>query len=84
LRVEEAMTFGHPLLEITTMLDAVSDYIYETYDEPDSRRESVMLVLAIVARWSADELSGEFGDDDEAAETLREAVDVYFAHNDEM
>jgi len=74
----------HALFEIPTALKAVSDYIYETHDDPASRRESVMLVLAIVARWSADELSGEFGDDDEAAGALREAADAYFAHNDAM
>jgi len=78
------MTPGHPLLEITGALDAVSDYIYETHADPVSRRESVMLVLAIVARWSADELVGEFGDDDETARMLRDALDAYFAHNGEI
>lgn len=78
------MTPTHPLLEITSALNKVSDYIYETHDDPVSRRESVLLVLAIVARWSADELFDEFGDDDEAAGTLCETVDAYVAHNDSM
>jgi hypothetical protein len=78
------MTPGHPLLEIPTSLKLVSEYIHATHQNPAARRDAALLVLAVVAEWTANEISGEFGDCDETAAALREALAAYFALNDVM
>jgi len=70
----------HALLTLSSALEDVSDYVHSVHGDPNDRRTSAMLVLAMASEWAADEIAGDFGEDDDLVMSLRDSVGVYIKY----